>query len=62
MLLKNQASLRSDLVPDVPGLADGVDELGQLLPSVPLLEGGAAQDQLHPPPVVNVDWGKLGSV
>ena len=62
MLLKNQASLRSDLVPDVSGLADGVDELGQLLPGVPLLEGGAAQDQLHSPPVVNIDWRKRGSV
>ena len=52
----------SDLVYDVPGLTHGVNELGHLLPGVPLLEGGAAQDQLHSPPVVNVDWGKLGSV
>ena len=45
----------SDLVPDLPGLADGFNEIGHLLTIVPLREGGAAQDQLHPPPVVKID-------
>ena len=48
-------SSSSDLVPDLPGLADGVNEIGHLLLSVPLREGGAAQDQLHPPPVVKIE-------
>ena len=45
----------SDIVPDLPGLTDGVNEIGHLLPSVPLHEEGAAQDQLHPPPVLKID-------
>ena len=47
-MYKNHSAQRSK------GLADGVDEIGHL-PSVPLREGGAAHDQLHPPPVVKID-------
>jgi hypothetical protein len=43
-------------VPDIPELGVDVDELGEVLGGVFLLELGAAEAELHSPPVVDVDY------